>query len=1238
MGYTCDDLINNYAFDCDVCVEDGGCEATGFECTDGSTVDTPEDCESCAFDWTNYGAPSCDAAWDAYGLDCATLEGTYGWDCLGCACPGDAGPPECDETASNYTLVVGGGSHDGTSGYPDIIDWEIVDPVTGTSLYESGCNPNYYGICDGGGSGTFDICLPEGFYEFYGYSAWGIGWMGATATFYNEAGDAITDPWTFEDSDWFPYGWGMGTTMCIGDGCGCTFEGADNYDPDATIDDNGSCIIQPGTDCESYSGIAGSFFGCGGSFDHCYTQADVDGMAGDGTCNAHGAGCSDDTYGWCHGLACEYFACDGGDCSQSDDPNSAWGCYEEPTAACEDGVGLTVNMLDSFGDGWNGNVLTIGDESFTIDDGDAAVACYTGPTDVVVTCDGGSWQAEVSWSISDGDTVVLSGGAPYSGCLGSCGDVVFGCTDDTACNYDETAESDDGSCQYFDSCGECGGDDACWADCAGNVSWINDGYCDGSNNNEGCGYDGGDCCPGDCVDSTYACADFGGDCLDCADPDSADNQEGGECFDANPGCTDELADNYNPDATTDDGSCLYDGCAEGSSLDCDEEGAAAGECAGDSWIGDGLCDGVSQAWGVNFCCYDLDGGDCTEAECSDEPTVWDETITGLTATGVVWNNPADGLDYNAIEWDWDDLSDGEEGCAEGYVQDCADDDCCLESWIGDGFEDCEDQAYGCDLTCYDDDGGDCLDPECGDGFCNGDETYDSCPSDCDPPSDDCADCAWDATNYGSECCDTAWVEYSLDCATLEANYGWDCAGCACPGDDVAGDDGGSESCYDTACGAGIVDGLDCATLTGLGYDCSTCEADGECPEPQGCGEGTVEDCSGDGDCAPESWVGDGWCDGTDQPYGYDLTCYDNDGGDCNGRDSISDRYKPKAITAGMASTMVNIATGEVTYSDGGSSNANRFVSYTLTLSYVDDYGYDVTQDFTSTSSDILIYGFGDGDVGCGSVVGVSTIYGSTEASEDACTEAGEQGPDCAPGDATGDGAVNVTDIVAVVGVILGGDAELTDCADINGDGALNVTDIVAIVSIILGDGRSADATSAEVIKTADAVTLKADGFIGAVQMTLSHGNDFSIELTNDAMVAEYKTTGNSTTLIIVNPQSEELFTVEGDYEVAELIVANSAGAIDSSVFTTPVEFGLSAAYPNPFNPTTSVALSLPNDGYVSVTVYNLMGQNVATLADGYMTASTYDFSWNASSIPSGMYFIRAEAGSNVAIQKVMLLK
>ena len=64
-------------------------------------------------------------------------------------------------------------------------------------------------------------------------------------------------------------------------------------------------------------------------------------------------------------------------------------------------------------------------------------------------------------------------------------------------------------------------------DCEGSggvESWIADGWCDSSNNMAACSYDGGDCCPGDCVDATYDCATYGGTCDTCADPDSGDLQ------------------------------------------------------------------------------------------------------------------------------------------------------------------------------------------------------------------------------------------------------------------------------------------------------------------------------------------------------------------------------------------------------------------------------------------------------------------------------------------------------------------------------------------------------------------------------------------------------------------------------------------------------------------------------------------------------------------------------------------
>ena len=59
---------------------------------------------------------------------------------------------------------------------------------------------------------------------------------------------------------------------------------------------------------------------------------------------------------------------------------------------------------------------------------------------------------------------------------------------------------------------------------------------------------------------------------------------------------------------------------------------------------------------------------------------------------------------------------------------------------------------------------------------------------------------------------------------------------------------------------------------------------------------------------------------------------------------------------------------------------------------------------------------------------------------------------------------------------------------------------------------------------------------------------------------------------------------------------------------------------------------------VSIDVYNVMGQRVDTIHNGELTAGVHSFSWNGAEIASGAYFIRATTASNVATQKVMLMK
>ena len=143
-------------------------------------------------------------------------------------------------------------------------------------------------------------------------------------------------------------------------------------------------------------------------------------------------------------------------------------------------------------------------------------------------------------------------------------------------------------------------------------------------------------------------------------------------------------------------------------------------------------------------------------------------------------------------------------------------------------------------------------------------------------------------------------------------------------------------------------------------------------------------------------------------------------------------------------------------------------------------------------------------------------------------------------------------------------------------------------------------------------------------------------------MAEYATEGNMTTVIIVTDGStnlNDIATTSGDYVIESAIVVDGHGEVVETHQTTEiVSFELSAAYPNPFNPITNLELALPEAGYVSVKIYNLVGQEVATLAEGMMEANTYSFTWDANSMSSGVYIVRAEGAGQVSTQKLMLLK
>jgi hypothetical protein len=93
----------------------------------------------------------------------------------------------------------------------------------------------------------------------------------------------------------------------------------------------------------------------------------------------------------------------------------------------------------------------------------------------------------------------------------------------------------------------------------------------------------------------------------------------------------------------------------------------------------------------------------------------------------------------------------------------------------------------------------------------------------------------------------------------------------------------------------------------------------------------------------------------------------------------------------------------------------------------------------------------------------------------------------------------------------------------------------------------------------------------------------------------------------------------------------------------PLVFGLSQNYPNPFNPDTKIMYSLSEGSYVRMTVYNILGQEVTWLVDGYENAGRYEVTWDGRSesgrsVASGIYFYKLETDKKSAVKRMLLMK
>ena len=88
----------------------------------------------------------------------------------------------------------------------------------------------------------------------------------------------------------------------------------------------------------------------------------------------------------------------------------------------------------------------------------------------------------------------------------------------------------------------------------------------------------------------------------------------------------------------------------------------------------------------------------------------------------------------------------------------------------------------------------------------------------------------------------------------------------------------------------------------------------------------------------------------------------------------------------------------------------------------------------------------------------------------------------------------------------------------------------------------------------------------------------------------------------------------------------------------PVSYSLSQNYPNPFNPSTLIKYSVPENGFVRLSIYNLVGEEISVLVNETVDAGFYEVAFNAANLSSGTYYYRLQAGNTIQVKKMVLLR
>jgi hypothetical protein len=271
----------------------------------------------------------------------------------------------------------------------------------------------------------------------------------------------------------------------------------------------------------------------------------------------------------------------------------------------------------------------------------------------------------------------------------------------------------------------------------------------------------------------------------------------------------------------------------------------------------------------------------------------------------------------------------------------------------------------------------------------------------------------------------------------------------------------------------------------------------------------------------------------------------------------------------------------------------------------------------------------------------------------------------AMGDVNEDEMLNIQDLITMVNHILNS-SPLMDCAleaaDMNTDGTVNIQDLISLVNAILGSARSAELNGTAKIEYLTLgedmiIQIKSDIDIAGLQISAINDSQLDIEIKDNSHInQESNFVGGMNRYLAYS-----MFNQPFDSRMTEILVHSGASLeMDDFQFTVadingdllnlshskmgktyqtgPHRFELAELYPNPFNPSTQISFSLPMDDFVKLTAYDVRGNVVDAIFEGAQGVGQHSYTWNASSLPSGVYYIRLQAGELISSQKALLIK